>query len=215
MIESRGLCLFSDDFAAGCFFDGLVARGLDVRSLHTMKFLAWWDATRAALLRYGMKADDVIDPSDSSELTRCTLRRDASESMPLIWVRKDSVDPCLQSALDQLCRHIVPLVVCAHSTAGWEAHWAHELIDNPPEYICFTSIAEVEALFELLGDDMARHLASKSCIAAQDGSVAEALRKHGLTVEVKANSDNIDAFVGALVRHSHEQNSESLISRIC
>jgi uroporphyrinogen III methyltransferase/synthase len=202
LIESKGLCLFSDDFVAGCFFDGLVARGLDVRSLHRMKILAWGDAARTALLRYGMKADHVIDPSDSSELMRCTLRLDTSEYLPLIWVRDDSVDPCLQSALDQLCRSILPLIVSAHSTAGWEAHWAHELIDNPPEYICFTGIAEVEAFCELLGDDVARHLASKSCVAAQDDPVAEALRRHGLTVEVKADTDN-------------EQNSESLISRVC
>jgi uroporphyrinogen III methyltransferase/synthase len=214
-IESEGMCLFSDDFVVHCFFDGLLARGLDVRSLHKMKILAWGDAARAALIEHGIKADEVIDPFNSSDLGRGTFRLDATELLPLIWVRGDSVNSSLESGLHQLCRDILPLIVCANSTAAWEAHWGHELIDNPPDYICFTGVAEVEALFELLGDDMARHLAGESCLAAQDGPVAEALLRHGLPVEVNANAQDINAFVSALVRHSHEQNSESLISRVC
>jgi len=37
------------------------------------------------------------------------------------------------------------------------------------------------------------------------------LREHGLPVEVRASTDDIEAFVYVLVRHSHKQNSESLI----
>lgn len=214
-IESRGLCLFSDDFAVGCFFDGLLARGLDARSLHGMKILAWGNATRTALLQHGMKADETIDPLDPFGLARCTSRLDLSETMPLIWVRSDPAEPALESSLHQLSRGILPLVVCATSAAGWEVHWGHELIDNPPDYICFTGSEEVKAFFELLGDDMARHLAGKSRLAAQDGPVAEALRGHGLRVEVRADTGDVEAFIRALARHSSEQNPESLISRVC
>jgi uroporphyrinogen III methyltransferase/synthase len=213
--KGKALCLFTGDFEVGCFLDGLLTHSLDMRSLSRVKILACGHSTVAALLQRGIKADEVIEPLDFPTLTCRIARRDPGESLPLIWVRSSPEDKLLESGVYHLPSHVTPLVVCTYSTASWEAHWGHELIGNPPDYIAFTDAAEVEGFFELLGDDVARHLAGKSCIAAFNGAVVEALYKRGLKVDVRENTGSLDALVTAMADHSQEQVAEAAISRIC
>jgi uroporphyrinogen III methyltransferase/synthase len=213
-IKEKSLCLFTGDLEVDYFFDLLLAHGRDLRSLNRVKVLAWGDSTHAALLRRGIRADEVITPADFSGLARLLSRLDPNESLPLLWPRRNLEDPLLESNLFRLPFYILPLTVSAVSTASWEGHWGHALIGNPPDYIAFTGIPEVKGFFELLGNDVARHLAGKSSIAALGGGVAEALREFGLQIQVRADAGTSRAFLQALVDHSQERITEAVISRV-
>ena len=80
-------------------------------------------------------------------------------------------------------------------------------MENPPDYIAFTSAAEVEGFIELMGLDSACDLAGKSNVATLSGSVAATARKHGLPVDVEASFSSAEDFINALVNHSqgHEK----------
>jgi uroporphyrinogen III methyltransferase / synthase len=207
LIHSGGLCLFTGEIEVDCFFEGLLSHGLDMRNLARFKILAFGDSAQGALLERGIKADEFIERFDWQKLANCISKMDPDESLPLLWVRGDSRE-CL------LNRELFSLTVCRDSTAGWEPHWKHDLIENPPSYIAFTGVAEVEGFIELLGTDIARHLAGKSCVAALGSSVAEMLCKHGLPVEIKAPFSSAEDFVCTLVNHSQEQVAKAAISRV-
>jgi len=145
-----------------------------------------------------------MEQLDFSTLTRILSRMDPSGSVPLIWPRNNFENSQLESNLRRLHAGIIPLTVCMESTASWELHWGHELSSNPPDYIAFTGMAEVKGFFELLNDDVARHLAGNSTIAVLDDCTAEALRERGLRIQVHANSAGVDALVSALIDHSQE-----------
>jgi uroporphyrinogen III methyltransferase/synthase len=192
LVNSGGLCLLRGEMEAGCFIEGLLAHGLDMRSLGRFKILALDASAKAALIERGIRADGFIEHFDRKELAHCISTMDPDESLPLIWVRGDLKECPLE-------REALSLTVCLDSAAGWESHWTQDLIENPPDYMAFTSVAEVEGFVELLGVDTARRLASKSCVAAMGSSVAEALYNHGLPVEIKTPFSSAEDFVGALV----------------
>ena len=214
-MSDNALCLFTGDVEVDSFVDQLLARGLDLRSLSRLKIIAWGVSTNTALLRRGIRADAVVDPQDSSLLSSCLLKLDPDGSMPLLWPRNRSEEPALESQLLHSRAGVTSLTVCGQSTAEWESHWGHELISKPPDYIAFTESGEVAGFFELLGDDVARHLAGKCLIAALDDSIAEALRQRGLKVHVKANSGSLGELVGALIEYSKARVTETAISSVC
>lgn len=203
-MKKEALCIFTGDFEVDCFVDLLLARGLDLRGLSRLKILACGVLTQNAMLHRGIRADDVMEQLDFSTLTRILSRMDPSGSVPLIWPRNNFENSQLESNLRRLHAGIIPLTVCMESTASWELHWGHELSSNPPDYIAFTGMAEVKGFFELLNDDVARHLAGNSTIAVLDDCTAEALRERGLRIQVHANSAGVDALVSALIDHSQE-----------
>jgi uroporphyrinogen III methyltransferase/synthase len=214
-IKTKALCLFRGDSEVDSFFDLLLERGLDLRSLSRLKILAWGDSATTALLKRGIRADEVIRPSDFEALASRISSLDPDRSLPLIWVRTSPGNPSLESNLRRMPANIIPLTVCMEWTAAWEAHWGHELISNPPDYIAFTGTAEVKGFFELLGEDVARHLAGKSVTAALDYRVAEALRERGIRVQVQADTENIGGLMSALIDHTKKQITEAAVSCVC
>jgi uroporphyrinogen III methyltransferase/synthase len=204
LVHYGGMCLFQGEAEVDGFMDGLFAHGLDMRSLGRFKIIALGKSTESALLRHGIKADWVLQRLEPKALAQCISELIPDASLPLIRVRGSFGECLLEAGLQQHCTGVIPLTVCLDSTADWDAHWKGELIANPPDCIAFTSPAEVEGFVELLGDEMARHLANRSCVAAVDGSVEEMLCKHGLPVKVKPDIPGIDALVCALVDYSQK-----------
>jgi uroporphyrinogen III methyltransferase/synthase len=214
LISSRGLCLFTGEMEVSCFLEGLLAHGLDMRSLGRFKILALGSSAQSALLERGIKADEFIEHFDQPILARCLLKMDPDKSLPLIRVCGDSGGGLLDAALRGRSGEVLSLTVCRNSTASWEPHWKHELIEKPPDYIAFTGIDEVEGFVELLGVDVARHLTGKSRVAALGHSVTEMLSKHGLAVDVKTTVTSIEDFIQVLAGHLQKHVEETVISRV-
>jgi uroporphyrinogen III methyltransferase / synthase len=215
LIKDRSFCLFTNEWEADGFLDLLIEHGWDHRGLSRSVIVAWGDSVKVALLRRGIRADEVIEPPDFSMLASRLRSLDPMESLPLIWPRGNFENPSLESDLRRLPVRIFPLMVRTQKTAVWEAHWAHELISNPPDYMAFTGVAEVNGFFELLGEDVARHLAGKCCIAALDGLVAASLQSRSLAVQVEAHEAGVEGLVSALMGHSKQGPSSATISRVC
>jgi uroporphyrinogen III methyltransferase / synthase len=194
-IDRGGMCLFSSEWDVDYFFDVLFLHGLDARSLSRFKIIAAGGRAESALLRRGIRADQSIEKAGFTGLQQAVDALDSEHSSCLILIYAGSGVQQLES---NLRGDFMRLKVSSESTAVWEPHWNNELMENPPDYIVFTSAAEVEGFFELMGPDNARYLADKSCIAALDSPVAEALKRNGLSVKAQANVSTVDALVRAL-----------------
>jgi uroporphyrinogen III methyltransferase / synthase len=198
IIERGGLCFFAGEFDVDCFFETLLARGLDARSLNNTNIIACGRSTESALLRRGIQADLSVEPNDFTGLVHAIDKLDSNRWLRLIFVHGDFGDRHLSSILHELRNDLILLKISVESTAVWEPHWENDLVENSPEYIVFTSVSEVEGFFELLGDERARYLAGGSRIAAIDGFVADALRKRNLSVKVQARVCSFEALVSAI-----------------
>jgi uroporphyrinogen III methyltransferase/synthase len=198
LVRDGGLCLFSGDLDIDCFFDDLIAQGLDARSLYRLKIIACGRSTETALLQRGIKSDQVFDPNDFTGLTNAFPKLGSSKTLRLILARSGFGDQQLKSDLSRLDSEFRELKISANTTARWEDHWRDELDANPPAWILFTDAAEVEGFFELLGD-AAHALADKVRIAALDKFVTEALRRHHLSVEAQASIPALESLVQAII----------------
>jgi uroporphyrinogen III methyltransferase / synthase len=218
LVNYGGTCLFQSEDEVGYFVDGLLSHGLDMRSLGHFKIIAVAESsdsaesTESALLTHNIKADWVLQRLEPKALADRISRLIPDMSLPLILVRGSFGKCLLETSLQEKCSGVISLTVCLDSTAIWDTHWRDELLVNPPDYIAFTSAPEVEAFVELLGDETARHLADRSCVAAMNNSVTEMLLKHGLPIRASANASSIDSFVCTLIDKSRKQVADSVIS---
>jgi uroporphyrinogen III methyltransferase / synthase len=197
-VDHGGLCLFTEGLDVDWFFNALFARGLDARSIHRLKIIAFGSSAESALFQRGIRADQCIDPNDTASLERAIIKIDSVHSLRPILVCGSFGDRQFESRLRRLRSDLLFLRVGTESTARWEAHWGPELIANPPDYIAFTSTAEVDGIFKLIGDSAVRRLTAKARIAVLDGNVAEALQRHSLTAAVQPNNFSLDNLVQSL-----------------
>jgi uroporphyrinogen III methyltransferase / synthase len=208
-VNDGGTCLFQSEDEVDCFVDGLLAHGMDMRSLGRFKIIAVEESAESALLKHNIKADHMLPRLEPKELANNILKLIPDASLPLVLVRGSYAKCRLETCLQERGVGVIRLTVCLDSTAAWDDRWRYELIANPPDYIAITSAAEVEGFVELLGSERARRLAERSCMAAMTESVAEILLKHELPIEVSSNASSIEAFVCALTNHSKKVDAAS------
>jgi uroporphyrinogen III methyltransferase/synthase len=211
LVNHGGMCLFQNETEVDAFVSGLLARGMDMRSLSHFKIVALGKLTESALLAHGLKADWVLECLEPQALVPRLAEIIPDTSLPLVRVRGGFGEDALGTGLQQRCSGVISLTVCLDSTAVWDAPWKEELAANPPDYIVLTGMAEVNGFVELLGEAMARRLAAQSCVAAMDSTVVEALLKHGLPVKIEASSATIDSFVCSLVSYSQKLVADSIL----
>jgi uroporphyrinogen-III synthase len=205
LVNYGGMCLFQSEAEVTCFVDGLLAHGLDMRSLGRFKIAAQGESTESALLAQGIRADWLLQCLEPQALASCISGLIPDASLPLIWVRGSFAKSRLEAGLQERCPGMISLTVCLDSTAEWDIHWKDELIENPPDYIAFTGATEVEGFVELLGEGPACSLASRSCVGSINAATTAMLRKRGLPVTVESPRSGIDALVCTLASHSQER----------
>lgn len=204
LASQGGMLLVSGEEEADRFVEGLLSRGLDLRSLSQYKIIASSQSVQSALLAHGIRADGILQSLTPDSIAECISKLDPGSSLPLVLVRGGFGEDSLTTSLQGRCGSLTSLTIYQKSTAVWEDHWREELAANPPDFILFTGKAEVDGFVELLGSEAAQQLASKSCVTATDEAVVEALSRHGLHVNLKAGTTDFDALVAALIRYSRK-----------
>jgi uroporphyrinogen III methyltransferase/synthase len=212
LIDHGGVCLFKNEVEVDCFLDRLLARDLDVRSLGRFKIIAAGKSTESSLLAHRIKADKTLGRLEPKALSQCISKLIPDTSLPLVCVCGGSGKAPLEigNGLQKKCSDVFTLTVYLDSTAVWDPHWKDELTATPPDYILFASAAEVDGFFKLLGDETAREISVRSCVAAMNISAVDALSKHGLGAKIMADTDSVDSFVETLIRYSQDPDAGSL-----
>jgi uroporphyrinogen III methyltransferase/synthase len=206
LINSEALCVFTGDMQVRCFYERLLEQNLDMRSLARFKIIAYGRPAKAALLEHGINADETLENPDPRALVQCISELTSDESLPLLWVGDRSGESALIRRLREIHNEVIPLTVCSDFPTVWEDHWKSGILETSPDYIIFTSAAEVRGFVDLLGIGAARDLSTKSCVAAIDNSVSKTLREYELRVEIAPAASNIDDLISDLGHHSKTQN---------
>ncbi len=209
LANKGGMLFMPGEEEVGRFIDGLLSRGLDMRSLSQYKIIASDPSVESALLARGIKADWTLQNLTAESLSESISKLDPDSSLLLVLVRGGFGEDRLVTNLQEQCERVTLLTVYRKSTAVWEGHWKDELTANPPDFILFTGKAEVDGFIELLGDEAACQIALKSCVVSADESVTQALSGYGLSTNLEVNPLNIDFLVAALIQHSQKLEDES------
>jgi uroporphyrinogen III methyltransferase/synthase len=208
LADQEGMCLLPAEEEVDYFIDGLLSRGMDLRSLSRFKIIAMGQSVESVLLARGIKADHTLQSLAPSSFAEEVPKLFRDSSLPLVLVRTNFGEDLLELNLKEQHSRLISLTVCLVSTAVWDAHWKDQLIENPPDFILFTGKAEVDGFIKLLGTEAAHQLALKSCVTAMNESVVQALSGHGLPIGLQANTDNADSLVTALIRYSQKPEAE-------
>jgi uroporphyrinogen-III synthase len=211
LVDYGGMCLFLGQFDVRCFFEELTAHDQDIRSLGRFKIAAVGKLTEGTLLERGIKADWVLQQLEPQDMADSVSRLMLDSSLPLVWPHGTCESYSLEAALRERCSGIVPLMVRLDSNAKWDPHWKDEMLVDPPSYFVFTGAVEVGGFVDLLGADMCRDLARRSCVAAIDDWTAAALREYGIIPKIRPNASTVEDLINALVGGSQDQVAETLV----
>jgi uroporphyrinogen III methyltransferase/synthase len=199
-----GVLVMTGEEEVGRFVDGLLSRGLDMRSLSRFKIIASDPSVESALFARGINADLTLRNFTADSLAESVSKLDPDSSLPLVLVCGGSGEDSLVASLQEHRERVTCFTVYRQSTAIWEGHWKDELAANPPDYILFTGKAEVAGLIELLGDETVQQIALQSCLVSPNEPVKHALSDYGLSAKLEINTSNIDDLVAALIQYSQQ-----------
>jgi uroporphyrinogen III methyltransferase/synthase len=193
--DTGGVCLFTQETEVGLFVDGLLSRGLDLRSLGRFKIAAVGTRTGEALLAKGLKTDITVPPG-SEALAISAL---ASPETLLVWIRGPVEIPVADECRKQW-GDVVTLTVGRDVDAAWEPHWKEEALSNPPDYAVFTTCSEVHGFARIFGPDLQGLSPGKPRIVSMDSSITQALRGYSLTPNVEPECREIEELVSAILK---------------
>jgi uroporphyrinogen-III synthase len=194
-IDTGGVCLFTHQAGVGLFLDGLLSRGLDLRTLGRFKIAALGSETEEALLVRGLKADITL----RREREARALSSAASPGTSLLMIRGTSEEP-FEGEWHRNWGDVLTLTVWREADTPWEPHWNEVVLSAPPDYAVFTTCAEVHGFARIIGRELPRLSFGKPRIVSLNHSVTQTLLGYGLTVNVEPEAPGIEELVQAIIR---------------
>ena len=192
--------LFTSTNAVEHVWNRLRAMGRDARYFSGATIGAIGPATANALADLGIQPDFVPQRSVSEEVL--------AELSSLNWADKLVLLPGSAIGRDTLAKGLSALGADVRSVpayrnirpAGIEER-AREVLGQGVDVVTFTSSSTVRNLLEMLGSD--QHLLDASKIACIGPITAATATECGLTVDIVAETHNVEGLAEALVRHIH------------
>ena len=204
----RGLFLydwlvFTSTYGVDAFFGRLNSLGKDARTLRCLRVACVGPETARALRERGVEADAM--PSDfETRALPAAIRKIAGDlkGLRLLLVRTDIAPIELETLLKKEGAH-------THRVTGYRTRRVKpsskqltELLQEPPDYLTFTSSSTASNLAQALGKSSLKKLAARSRVASIGPVTTRTLRSLGLKPACQASRYDIDGLVNALVRHA-------------
>jgi uroporphyrinogen III methyltransferase/synthase len=191
--------LFTSANGVERFFEALARAGRDARALGAARVGVIGPGTRAALERYGIRADAMAREFVGEGLAREVLAQGARRALiPRALVARDALPESLRQAGVEVD------VVAAYQTLPVSAEKGAALVEalasGGIDVALFTSSSTVHRLVDLLGDRAAA-LLGKVTVASIGPITSEALLQRGIAVNVVASEYTVGGLLDALEVH--------------
>lgn len=198
-IESYHWIIFTSVNAVDIFFRELSNQGHDIRSLAGIKIGAIGPATAARLQKYGLLVElvpeeyqaegiikelqTIIKPGQKVLLPRA---RGARDILPIQLGK-------LGAMVEEICLYqaIVPRSLNRLSIAA--------MLEQPIDYITFTSSSTVTNFVDIIGNQQAEELGRRVKVACIGPITAEKARENGLQVDITAREYTIDGLLQSIL----------------
>ncbi|MFH0765109.1 MAG: uroporphyrinogen-III C-methyltransferase, partial [Calditrichota bacterium] len=180
-----GWCVFTSEAGVNCFFNLLLKKGLDVRSMGRFSVAAVGRGTAAALSQRGIIPDLIPERALVSSLAQSLAKVKLTNSL-VVRVRGNLGDYKIEETAERKSAQVLSLTVYHNLTAEWLPYWISQVIEQPPDYITFTSGSTVDGFVQILGIERAQILGRKAVSASIGPSTSTVMRKYGFEPVVEA-----------------------------
>jgi uroporphyrinogen III methyltransferase/synthase len=189
--------LFTSANGVDRFFGALERAGRDARALGAAKVGVIGPGTRAALERYGIRADVM-----AREYVGEGLAREIGDARRVLVARALVAREELPEALRRAGARVdvVPVYRTIPAAPEKGAELRALIESGGVDVVLFTSSSTVENVTELLGSDAAA-LLGKTTVASIGPVTSDALRARNVKIDVIASEYTIDGLLDALERH--------------
>lgn len=192
--------LFTSGHAVESFFTRLFARGMDVRALGDLKIGVVGEKTALKLRDYGLVPDAI--PEDTTQEGLLEILKKKGIAKKSVWFPAASeVRPVLAQGLRELKCEVDHVPVYRTVCPKAPAIPPNELfsIDQPLNWVLFTSASTVKNFVTLVGSDVLKALvASGTKFAAIGPIVQKTLQTLKLPCHVVPKVSTIEALIGAI-----------------
>jgi uroporphyrinogen III methyltransferase/synthase len=188
--------LFTSSNGVDRFFGALARSGRDARALGASKVGVIGPGTRAALERYGIRADVTAREFVGEGLAREIVESGARRVLvPRAMTAREALPEQLRSAGAEV--DVVPVYRTIPASVDKGASLGTMLERGELDVVLFTSSSTVENVTDLLGS-RAAELLSKVVVASIGPITSTSLEGRGVRVDVRATEYTIDGLLDAL-----------------
>jgi uroporphyrinogen III methyltransferase/synthase len=191
-IHSYALVCLTSPNGVRLLFDALEAAGLDARALANATVAAIGPGTARALAARGIRADVVPERSVAEALVESLEAVDVTDR-PVLVARAADARDVLPDALRE--RRAKVDVVTLYETVAEEPDPEAVEAASSADYVTFTSSSTVRNFVAAIGGGFPE----RARVASIGPVTSEAAREAGLTVDVEAESHDLDGLVEALL----------------
>ena len=191
-IHSYALVCLTSPNGVRVLFDALEAAGLDARALANATVAAIGPGTARALAARGIRADVVPERSVAEALVESLEAVDVTDR-PVLVARAADARDVLPDALRE--RRAKVDVVALYETVAEEPDPEAVEAASSADYVTFTSSSTVRNFVAAIGGGFPE----RARVVSIGPVTSEAAREAGLTVDVEAESHDLDGLVEALV----------------
>jgi len=207
-LASYDWIIFTSINAVEIFFDELLGRGKDARSLSGMSVGAIGPATARQLRQHGLQPD-LVPTSYCAEGLIEALHGRLRPGQRVLLPRAHQARALLPEALRRSGAAVDE--VCLYS-AGLPSDLDQDLVAQiraqSPDYITFTSPSAVRNFVHIIGRERLPQAVASSCIACIGPITAAEARQHGLRVDLQARSYTIEGLIEVLVNNGQHPPQE-------
>jgi uroporphyrinogen III methyltransferase/synthase len=191
-IHSYALVCLTSPNGVRLLFDALEAAGLDARALANATVAAIGPGTARALAARGIRADVVPERSVAEALVESLEAVDVTDR-PVLVARAADARDVLPDALRE--RRAKVDVVALYETVAEEPDPEAVEAASSADYVTFTSSSTVRNFVAAIGGGFP----DRARVVSIGPVTSEAAREAGLTVDLEAESHDLDGLVEALV----------------
>ena len=191
-IHSYALVCLTSPNGVRLLFDALEAAGLDARALANATVAAIGPGTARALAARGIRADVVPERSVAEALVESLEAVDVTDR-PVLVARAADARDVLPDALRE--RRAKVDVVALYETVAEEPDPEAVEAASSADYVTFTSSSTVRNFVAAIGGGFPE----RARVVSIGPVTSEAAREAGLTVDVEAESHDLDGLVEALL----------------
>jgi uroporphyrinogen III methyltransferase/synthase len=191
-IHSYALVCLTSPNGVRLLFDALEAAGLDARALANATVAAIGPGTARALAARGIRADVVPERSVAEALVESLEAVDVTDRPVLVARAADARDVLPDALLE---RRAKVDVVALYETVAEEPDPEAVEAASSADYVTFTSSSTVRNFVAAIGGGFPE----RARVVSIGPVTSEAAREAGLTVDVEAESHDLDGLVEALL----------------
>lgn len=200
-LEKYKWIVFTSVNGVDYFFNRLFEKGLDVRSLHTMKTACIGPATAARLRGFGLNSDIIPENYRAESVVKAFEDQDVANTDILI-PRAELARPVLPVELKKMGALVDEVVAYRTIEVAENADQLVEMLrSGEVDAVTFTSSSTVKNFVKVLPKDEMSELVKNVTVACIGPITAETASELGIEADICADSYTIPGLVEAILNH--------------